>query len=99
MASNTPLSALPDPPLVAPDPDPVAAPVAVALPSVTPDPVSLQQAFTALCQALDPLLEDSLPDQLHCHEIQGWYANGNHVVSWSHAVHLLEQVLGQALVR
>ena len=68
--------------------------VAVALP-VSP---TLQDAFTTLCCALEPLLEESLPDQTHAQEIQGWYANGNHVISWAHAVQLLEQVLGQKLL-
>jgi len=77
-------------------PEPVVAdPVAVAVASVPP---TLAHAFTCLCQALEPLLEESVPDQMHCQEIQGWYANGNHVISWAHAVQLLEQVLGQTLL-
>ena len=68
--------------------------VAVAAP-VAP---TLQDAFTTLCCAMEPLLEESLPDQTHCQEIQGWYANGNHGISWAHAVQLLEQVLGQKLL-
>ena len=97
-------------PLEAPDVVVDLAPVLVTIPAPDPDPVPhpgggtmpqpnlLQVAFTALCQALEPQLEDSLPDQMHCQEIQGWYANGNHVVSWAHAMHLLEQVLGQKLL-
>lgn len=80
--------------LVMPEPV-VADPVAVA---VSPVPPTMAQAFTCVCQALEPLLEESLPDQMHCQEIQGWYANGNHVISWAHAVQLLEQVLGQKLL-
>ncbi len=72
------------------------APVEVAV--AAPPVPTLQEAFTALCQALEPLLEESLPDQMHCQEIQGWYANGNHGISWAHAVQLLEQVLGQKLL-
>ena len=72
--------------------------VAVAAPVAAPVAPTLQEAFTALCCALEPLLEESLPDQTHCQEIQGWYANGNHVISWAHAVQLLEQVLGQHLL-
>ena len=96
-------------PLEAPDVvvDLAPAPVAISAPDPAPQPGEvtlmpppnlLQVAFTALCQALEPQLEDSLPDQMHCQEIQGWYANGNHVVSWAHAMHLLEQVLGQKLL-
>jgi hypothetical protein len=71
---------------------PALAPVA------DPVPPTLAEAFTCLCQAMDPYLEESLPDQTHCQEIQGWYANGNHLISWAHAVQLLEQVLGQKLL-
>ena len=32
-------------------------------------------------------------------EVQGWYANGNHVVSWQRLIRILEQVLGAELGR
>lgn len=63
-------------------------------PSLQP---SLHEAFMCLCAAMEPYLEESLPDLLHCQEIQGWKANGNDHVAWQHAIQLLEQVLGQKL--
>ena len=55
---------------------------------------TLAEAFTMLCQALSAQLEDDLPAQLHCDEIQGWHANGNEGVAWQHAVQMLERVVG-----
>ncbi|HEY5867085.1 MAG TPA: hypothetical protein VI542_16305 [Candidatus Tectomicrobia bacterium] len=60
---------------------------------------TLDGAFTLLCEALKARLEDDLPAQLHCDEIQGFYANGNHTIAWGHAILHLEQVLGAPLPR
>ena len=55
---------------------------------------TLDSAFMMLCDALKTHLDDDLPAQLHCDEIQGWYANGNHGIAWAHAVQILERVVG-----
>ena len=55
---------------------------------------TLDNAFTMLCEALKERLDDDLPAQLHCDEIQGWYANGNEGVAWAARGQLLERVVG-----
>ena len=64
-----------------------------------PVPVTMEYAFHQLCMALEGCCEDSIPDQMRCQEIRGWYANGNVPVAWQAAVVLLEQVLGVKLGR
>ena len=55
---------------------------------------TLDDAFHTLCRALYPLLEDDMPAQMHSNEIRAIYTDGNHGIAWTHAVMLLEQVLG-----
>jgi hypothetical protein len=56
---------------------------------------TLDEAFHTLCKALYPLLEDDIPSQMHSNDIRAMYEDGNRVIGWTHAVMLLEQVLGQ----
>ena len=58
---------------------------------------TLDEAFHMLCRAMYPLLEEDMPAQMHSNDIRAMYADGNHLVSWRHAVLLLEKVLGQRI--
>lgn len=69
-------------------------PVGAAVPESIP---TLDLAFTTLCRAMELPLGDNLPALARLEEIQIWYANGNHAVSWQHAIMLLEQVLDTPL--
>ena len=61
------------------------------------EPPTLGDAFRVLCEAMIPHLEDNVPAQLKCEEIQIWHANGNHAVAWTHAILLLEGILGVSI--
>ncbi len=75
-----------------------AGPAEVATDGLEPmEPPTLGGAFFMLCEAMLPLLEDDLPEQLHVEQIMGFYANGNHAVAWTHAVLILEKVIGVPL--
>lgn len=65
--------------------------------SVPLAPPTLDEAFHTLCQALYPLLDEDLPRQMRSEEIRGWYQDGNHAIAWTHAMMLLESVLGVRL--
>ena len=60
-------------------------------------PPTLHDAFFLLCAAMETHLEDNQPSYLKCREIQAWYVNGNHAISWQHAAKLLEEILGVPL--
>lgn len=83
-----------------PDENTLVVPPELEAPVVVPEPPTLDDAFTVLCQAMVARLDDNLPAQVHAQEVQAWFANGpaNHRAAWQHAVWLLEQVLGYALV-
>ena len=76
---------------------PVSGPVSVTESEPVSVPPTLGMAFVALCEAMSPSFQEAIPDLLRCREIQGWYVNGNHIVAWSEAIRLLEQVLGTPL--
>jgi hypothetical protein len=75
-----------------------AAPASGA-PAPTPAsvPPTLAEAFTTLCAAMAPHMQDNVPALTHLYEIQGWYANGNIGPAWLHVVALLQGVLGTPL--
>lgn len=69
----------------------------MAVEVMPPAPPTMDEAFHTLCRAMAVRLDENEPARLHCDDIRGWYANGNHVVAWTHAVQLLEGVLGATL--
>ena len=73
------------------------APVVASAPTLveTHGAPTLDEAFHTLCRAMYPLLDEDMPAQMHSNDIRAIYADGNRVVGWSHAILLLEQVLGQ----
>ena|SRR3990167_3534094 len=72
-------------------PEPVVA--------VMPVPPTLGDAFRILCEAMAAHLEDDVPAQMHCDEIQSWYQNGpaNYRTCWTHAILMLEGIVGAPL--
>ena len=66
---------------------------------------SLRDAFFVLCQALEGALLEDIPACTHAQEIQAWMTNAGEdangkaqaAQAWTHAVMLLEQVLGQSI--
>ena len=77
----------------------VVAPLSAMMQAVAPTPPTLADAFRILCEAMAVQLEDDVPAQMHCDELQSWYQNGasNYAVCWRHAVLMLEGILGAPL--
>ena len=65
--------------------------------AVAPAPPALAEAFHLLCAAMLPYLEEDVPAQMKCEEIQAWHTNGNTAMAWTHAFMLLEGILGATL--
>lgn len=72
-------------------PEPVVA--------VAPTPPTLGDAFRILCEAMAAHLDDDVPAQMHCDEMQSWYQNGpaNYPTAWRHAILMLEGIVGAPL--
>jgi hypothetical protein len=91
-----------DPALLA---DPETTPVPDAAPAYTAP--TLREAFYVLCEALAPHLVDDMPRWTHTQDIQGWMhdagddatGRAQEAMAWTHAVQLLEGVLGRPLVQ
>lgn len=96
------LAPIPEPPAPLATPEPPPAPSAHIMPPTPhPAPPTLEVAFFTLCQAMEPHLAENMPAYHRCREIQAWATNGgrdNAIQAWRHAVALLEQVVGVALV-
>ena len=67
-------------------------------PTLRQSPPPLEAAFTCLCEALLPYLEDNLPAYSHVIETMSLHADGNHTVAWRRVVAVMEGVLGAPLV-
>jgi hypothetical protein len=66
--------------------------------SLPPTAPSLEAAFTCLCEALLPYLEDNVPAYSHVVETMAIFADGNHAIGWGRMVLVLEGALGTPLV-
>ena len=83
------------------------ADLAAMPPPETDAPPTLREAFTVLCRALEPHLQDDMPRWMHCQTIQGWLQDAGEdasgqaqeALAWTHAVALLEGVLGRPLLQ
>jgi hypothetical protein len=85
--------------------DPEATPLSDAAPLYTAP--TLREAFYILCEALAPHLADDLPRWTHTQDIQSWMhdagddatGHAQEALAWTHAVQLLEGVLGRSLLQ